>query len=76
METNSVLFVEPGVKINSEYHCVHVLRRCLLPVDPGARERQYWTLLQDELYLTLSTSFFRRILSSSSQTNDHRIALI
>ena len=45
-ETN-VVFVEPGVKVNSEYYCDHVLRQGLLPDIQARCSRHNWTLQQD-----------------------------
>src|SRR5688572_9360543 len=45
----SVVFIEPRVKVNSEYNCDHVLIQGLQP-DIRARcrpNRQSWTLQQD-----------------------------
>src|SRR6185436_1687173 len=43
----SVVFVEPGAKVNSEYYCEHVLRQGLLPVIQAKCGRHNWTLQQD-----------------------------
>jgi len=43
----SVVFVEPGAKVNSEYYCDHVLRRGLLPDIQAKCGRHNWTLQQD-----------------------------
>src|SRR6218665_1753136 len=32
MKKTSVVIVEPGAKVNNEYHCEHFLRRGFLPV--------------------------------------------
>jgi AraC-like DNA-binding protein len=43
----SVVFVEPGAKVNSGYYCDHVLRQGLLPVIQATSGRHNWTLQQD-----------------------------
>ena len=43
----SVVFVEPGAKVNSEYYCENVLRRGLLPEIQATCGRHNWTLQQD-----------------------------
>ena len=47
MGKTSVVFVEPGVKVNSEYYCDHVLREGLLPDIQARCNRHNWTLQQD-----------------------------
>src|SRR6218665_1968878 len=43
----SSIFVEPGAKVNSEYHCDHVLRQGLLPDIQATCDCHNWTLQQD-----------------------------
>ena len=47
MGKTSVVFVEPGAKVNSEYYCDHVLRQGLLPNIRARCNRHNWTLQQD-----------------------------
>jgi hypothetical protein len=47
MGKTSVVFVEPGAKVNSEYYCDHVLRRGLLRDIQAKSGRHNWTLQQD-----------------------------
>ena len=47
MGKTSVVFVEPGAKINSEYYCENVLRQSLLPEIQETCGRHNWTLQQD-----------------------------
>lgn len=47
MGKTSVVFVEPGAKVNSEYYCEQVLRRGLLPDILSRCGRHNWTLQQD-----------------------------
>lgn len=47
MGKTSVVFVEPGAKVNSEYYCDHVLRHGLLPDIQARCNRHNWTLQQD-----------------------------
>ena len=47
MGKTSVVFVEPGTKVNSEYYCEHVLRQDMLPVIQATCARHNWTLQQD-----------------------------
>ena len=44
----SVVFVEPGAKVNSRYYCEHVLGQGLLPAIQATCGRHNWTLQQDE----------------------------
>src|SRR6218665_823219 len=43
----TVVIVEPGAKVNSEYYCEHFLRRGFLPVIQATCGRHNWTLRQD-----------------------------
>jgi len=43
----SIVFVEPGAKVNSEYYCDHVLAQGLLPDIKARCGRHNWTLQQD-----------------------------
>lgn len=43
----SVVFVEPGAKVNSRYYCEHVLGQGLLPAIQATCGRHNWTLQQD-----------------------------
>ena len=47
MGKTSVVFVEPGAKVNSEYYCENVLRQGLLPEIQETCGRHNWTLQQD-----------------------------
>lgn len=47
MGKTSVVFVEPGAKVNSEYYCDHVLRQGLLPDIRARCNLHNWTLQQD-----------------------------
>jgi AraC-like DNA-binding protein len=47
MGKTSVIFVEPGAKVNSEYYCDHVLKRGLLRDIQARCGRHNWTLQQD-----------------------------
>src|SRR6218665_3681321 len=42
----SVVFVEPGAKVNSEYYCDQVLRQGLFPDIQAKCNRHHWTLQQ------------------------------
>ena len=47
MGKTSVVFVESGEKVNSEYYREHVLRQGLLPVIQATCARHNWTLQQN-----------------------------
>ena len=47
MGKTSIMFVEPGAKINSEYYCEDVLRQGLMPVIQATCGHHNWTLQQD-----------------------------
>ena len=43
----SIVFVEPGAKVNSDYYCTRVLGQGLLPDITAKSGRYRWTLQQD-----------------------------
>ena len=43
----SIMFVEPGAKVNSDYYCTRVLGQGLLPDITAKSGRYRWTLQQD-----------------------------
>ena len=47
MGKTSVVFVEPGAKVKSEYYCEDVLRQGLMSVIQATCGRHNWTLQQD-----------------------------
>ena len=47
MGKTGIIFVEPGVKVNSEYYCRHVLGGAVLPDICARCQRYSWTLQQD-----------------------------
>ena len=61
MGKTSVMFVESGAKVNSEYYCDHVSIQGLLPDIRAICNRQSWTLQQDvEEWQKFSQRFINR----------------
>ena len=80
MGNTSVVFVEPGAKVNSEYYCDHVLKQGLLHDIQAKCSRHNWTLHRTEHHLlqpeTLLPFCIRRMSPSLSQTFGHQTVQI